>query len=540
MADVVATVVRDSAPIPGSPPWGAGRGFRSAPVPPLRPAVSGGARPGTMRELWARLGINVPGNTAEAEAPPPVVLLADIGGARRTLANDDDVRELFAGRCPGARVEVEVRELFPAQGAAPGAPPPPACIVFMPVSGEPAAAPETASSTVASSVSSSASGTAARQLRQPRGGRRAGAAGGVAASLGSLRGRAAAVTIPRAPAEPPRTPQPRRPWNKYSPPEPPSQRPRSAPAYRCVPRMSRRQSVEDAEDIDSLRERRDRGRDGIPSYDDRPGRRLDDEWASKAVLATQTETVSGELLESVGLKEEYERLCYESRRRRELLLHLLRARDNVPGVTNSVVVHDVEDWQKGKYCLVAQRDIPKLQQAIASFAELEDSLAVRLRDEGITVAWPLTRAAERIAEPRETATGELELVPKKVILESPWLMFEDIGQILFRFVPTGDASAHQGDVTIFLWMPAPPSVAFTFCIRVGGSSCCAVNTAPRLWRSDATHYRVAVPWRHIQVLLAEDADENRGGSLDIAMVVLQWHGPRSSSGGGGGTCHESF
>eukprot|EP00927_Polykrikos_kofoidii_P039230 TRINITY_DN33660_c0_g1_i1.p1 TRINITY_DN33660_c0_g1~~TRINITY_DN33660_c0_g1_i1.p1 ORF type:complete len:523 (-),score=71.31 TRINITY_DN33660_c0_g1_i1:194-1762(-) len=468
------------------------------------------SRPKTLRDLRARIP-NVDEGTK--------VLLADIGGERRAIATDQDVQELFGGRCPNSTVDVELRELFPPrEGTERGSggacrPSSASCVVSVPVSGPFRGDP---------SFSPPIGGW-------PR----------------VLEGRPRNSQTPRPP------PKPRWSFSTST-----SRRPSSA----CVSSGLVEPSPP-ASPCKSLLP-------NDPSYDGRPGRRLDIEWAGHSAVAHQTGTVSAELLQSFGMREEYERLRFESRRQRELLEKLLKTRDSIPGIHTDFETPSLtsggsltgasvgiglkaavgpRDWQKGEYCLVAGHDVPKLREAIESLAQIETLACMRLQDEGNAVCWCLANASKLVAEERRLAAGRPTLLPRRVLLESPWLQFGDIGdigwQVAFRLLPRGDGASAQDDATIFVWMAAPPPISFSFCVRVASSTASAraggrggscakatepndsgvVCTAPRLWRADAAHYRVDVSWTELQGVLMDMASRDER-DMELSLLVLQWHG----------------
>jgi len=475
---------------------------------PLRAPPRG---PDSVQELWSRLQDCMPellfhtlhDSTGEGwqDSDRPVVLLAHVGGSHRVLREDNDVRQLFQGRPIDSSVQVEVRPLFPA----------PASCQWDGL-------------------------TAARLVSVP--------IIGTGGSVHSARG-AVASSPAKLPSPPPgKSPQLRRPskprWSVSAPRAPRRPRPLSAPSAEW----------RNSDDPPSPRESPRQRMNSQPEYDGRPGRRMDCAWAGRQTIAETGEvSMSGELLEAFGLREEYERLRTESRRRRSLLEQLLKARDSVPGsrslgttamaskgvnaatlaAVGSTFAAKPEDWQKGDYCLVAARDVPKIQEAIDSLVQIEDLAAIRLQDEGATVTWTLPSAAKQLCQERRLAVGRPMLLPRKVMAESTWLRFLDIGQVAFRLLPQGDGSSSEDDATLFVWMAAPPPVSFTFTIRIGvdlaGSTIDGTFTsAPRLWRCDALHYRVDFAWSQMQVALMALADLGTD-DLEIDLVVLQWHGP---------------
>jgi len=232
------------------------------------------------------------------------------------------------------------------------------------------------------------------------------------------------------------------------------------------------------------------------------------------------------MLDAFGLRGEYEGLFFESANDRAMLEQVLAARDRVPNRSPPAgpTAAAPEEWHRGKFCFLADRDIPKLREAMDALAQLENTVAMRLQDEGATVTFRITGAARRMAEERCPAIGGPTWRPRRVLLESPWLRFMDIGEVGFRVLPHGDANAGKGYATIFVWMRKPPPVSFTFCVHVGATGTGgATSTAPRVWCGDVSHYRLTISWTQIEAVFSamEERDEQ---DLDVALVVVQWHG----------------
>jgi len=260
-------------------------------------------------------------------------------------------------------------------------------------------------------------------------------------------------------------------------------------------------------------------------YDGRPGLRLDRQWTGRAASSHQQKKLSANLLDAVGLRDEFEGMYVESRRKQAALKEVLRIRDSVPGVASPIpatmlLESDVDDqlphWEQGKFCFVAGRDVPRLQKAISLLEQVEECAALRLTDEGVEATWQMSKARTRLSEERRLASGRGRLVPRQVLVDSPWLNLPHVGQLAFRLYPHGDKTARAGDAALFLWMAQPPGLTFTFILHIGGKPC----IAPRLWEATHVHYRVEVGWVHIHVALMEREEDD---CLPIAFQILQWH-----------------
>lgn len=440
------------------------------------------------------------------------MLLADVAGVRRTLAFDSDVRELF--RKPGETpsVAVEVRELFPEAGAQP-------FFVHVPV--------------IAPSPPS----------------------GGPRSSRGKTPASGGVCKDPVARARPLSAP--------------PKGATVKRPAFFPAPvtsQLPQRPCLAGAEFRRPLPTRPSVGRGpsggsngGQAKFDSRPGRWLDSEWAAMTATAGKTGTVSCHMLEAFGLRDEYERMQVTSERTRAALQKLLEVRDSVPGealflgrsfarasshisaktsVGEASVSSDAEkrarmdpsDWEEGEFSPVTGRDAKKLWEVVESLQSIEDDAATRLRDEKVSVTWYLANARKRFTDERRLAHGRSQLTPKKVLVESPWLEFGNLGSLVFRVYPRGDAMCLDGGTTVFLWMARAPGVSFSFNLLLGraereereaesiGGAFFA--TAPRIWQADMVHYRMDICWSEVAAVLTDMAAED---SLDFTINVLQWH-----------------
>lgn len=192
---------------------------------------------------------------------------------------------------------------------------------------------------------------------------------------------------------------------------------------------------------------------------------------------------------------------------------------------------DPNNWEEGEFSCVAGRDIDKLREVIESLQAIEGDAASRLQDEQVCVTWHVTEARKRIADEKRMSNRRLQLSAKRVLVESPWLKFGNLGSVIFRFYPRGDGSALTGGSTIFLWMAKTPGVSFSFNLQFGRSDVRSPRkgsdsagtifaTAPRLWQADMVHYRMDVSWSEVSAVLADLSHEE---CLDLSINVLQWH-----------------
>merc|ERR1719410_1325392 len=110
-------------------------------------------------------------------------------------------------------------------------------------------------------------------------------------------------------------------------------------------------------------------------------------------------------------------------------------------------------------------------------------------------------------------------LPKKVLLESPWLQFETLCKMAFRVFPAGDGSAVRNNSTIYMWMSRPPGLSFTFSLHLGHG----VDLPARLWQATTTRMRFDVSWFKIDAALCNQATDE--DALEFSIRVLQWHGP---------------
>jgi len=188
------------------------------------------------------------------------------------------------------------------------------------------------------------------------------------------------------------------------------------------------------------------------------------------------------------------------------------------------------NWEAGDFTTIAARDIEAFREVIKSLQEIECDATTRLRDEEVTVAWHIIDARKRFADERRLAHGRVQLTPKRVLVESPWLNFGNLGSVIFRLYPRGDGSALSGGATIFLWMARAPGVSFSFNVQMCRASSreddrsrgsgAAFATAPRLWQADMVHYRMDVCWSEVAAVLN---DLGAADPLELTLNVLQWH-----------------
>lgn len=271
------------------------------------------------------------------------------------------------------------------------------------------------------------------------------------------------------------------------------------------------------------------------NFDPRPGREHDKAWFARCSAESEAngKSTSAQLLDAVGLREEYETLRTETARRKAALELLLRCRNSVPGADaihlkpweddtdrlSPKTVHpnasNPNNWDKREYCPIVDRDMPEVCEALWNFRQLEGITVARLNDEEASTIWHISGAGRKFLSGAGVA-------PKKVLVESPWLGFGEYGRIAFRFFPGGDATAIRGYSTIFAFMSKPPGLCFTFVMRIGES----LSTAPRLWLASKTNYRMDVPWAQVQQEIVKASQA--GDKLVITLFVIQWHGPEDA------------
>jgi hypothetical protein len=188
---------------------------------------------------------------------------------------------------------------------------------------------------------------------------------------------------------------------------------------------------------------------------------------------------------------------------------------------------DPFNWEEGEFSPITGRDAAAIRQVIQSLEALESDAAMRLRDRQVRIPWRIADARRRLADERRLANGSLDLVPKRVMLESSWLPFSEHGTVMFRIYPYGDASAYAGGTTVFMWMARVPGISFNFNLQLrrgagneNNDDHIAISTAPRLWQADMCHYRMDIAWSEVSALLS---DLKAGEYLEFAINVLQWH-----------------
>merc|ERR1719265_927865 len=173
------------------------------------------------------------------------------------------------------------------------------------------------------------------------------------------------------------------------------------------------------------------------------------------------------------------------------------------------------EWMHDLGC-VARRDVPSMIAAIESVSQLQNDMRSRLNEDLTRVAtWQISGARQYLADDKVLPTGGSHLGPRRTMAESPWLYLDEIGRVMFRFLPGGDAAAPANHSTIFVWADTPRLMNFT--IELGGVEC----IAPRLWPKDQHHYRVEIPWRHVASALA--AAEATDDCLAVSFKVLQFY-----------------
>jgi hypothetical protein len=181
-----------------------------------------------------------------------------------------------------------------------------------------------------------------------------------------------------------------------------------------------------------------------------------------------------------------------------------------------------QDWDKGEFWPVKGRDVPKIMEAINALSHMEGTAQVRLQDQEVCATWELKNALKNLSEDRGSNISGHQIVPRRVMLDSPWVKFGEFSKVSWRVYPHGDATAQPGNCTVFIWMAHPPGLSFTFNLRIGDS----MSTAPRLWQATMIHYRMDLRWS--QVCQALEAVDKKNGSLRFVLQVLQWHGPEDN------------
>lgn len=285
----------------------------------------------------------------------------------------------------------------------------------------------------------------------------------------------------------------------------------------------------------------------------------------------QPTSLEHDLVDVCGLRETYEQIWAESRQRRVALDWLLRARDSTPGIhslhlseksrTESTMLpqtlaseeasdlecqsrneppkeaspplrlkdKDINRWVDCQYCPSRISDLAKLECALQSFAQMQGTASVLLQDvEASSILWRISAARRRMAtEPPPcvllAAFGVLgndapRFMPRKVLLESPWLQFETLCKAAFRIFPAGDGSAERNTSTIYIWMSRPPGLSFTFSLRLGD-----MHLPARLWQATTTRMRFDISWFQLDEALRSQATD--GDAMEFSIRVLQWHGP---------------
>lgn len=467
--------------------------------------------PTSLKELQSRLQTLQP-KLWLTNPSRPVVLLAQIGeDAWRTLAFDSDVSEIFNRSFEldaQSSVNVEVREIFPRRGAQP---------VFVKV--------PLMSDFINANEEDEAE---AEAIESPR--RKASASFGSGAidnKAARLHSRIAKRSSPPASPSPPGSPLLKFPIRKVN-------KPVSVPERA---RSSRSRNLQ----MDRLV-----APPQTPRYDSRPGQSLDKAWAAMTATAGKTGNVSAHMLEAFGLRDDYEKLQFTSSRSRAALQNILEVRESVPGATavkrrlsrpssarvsgSERTLIDATNWERGDFIPVATRDVPELRNLLQSLQAIEGDATVRLNDAPTRVVWRIPDSRKKMAEERTLAHGRTLLLPRKVLVESGWLNFSNIGSIVFRFYPNGDGSTDDEASTIFLWMSSTPGISFSFNIHLGRARLLdkgkyervgeAFTSAPRLWQASMVHYRMEVSWSEIGATLLNLAENE---CIEFALQVLQWH-----------------
>lgn len=481
----------------------------------LPKADSATLSPSSIQELKGCIEAQLPG-VALGDTKHPVVLIGDIKGTHRTLTTDDDVRELFAfgSRCVGEETSlgkaIEVRELFPEPGKSVAK-----HVVRIGAASQP---PQVVKPT--SPMPPAARKTQQFARRRPQS---AGSGRSQAAVARGVSFRACNSGQVGAQARRPASRTEGRPaWrNRLS---------LAAPVYWHG--QERATDPEVPEEVNVPRP---------PRYDGRPGQRIDRAWAERSHGAVlQKPNLSVRMLEGFGLREEYEQLRLEAAKRAANLKKILAARDRRPGAASFNMYRrqfidpmSAEDeigprrWEAGDFVPISDSHMPELRNAIATFEALAGETDARLRDDATCASWYIVGACAKISEEKHLGDDAVEILPRRVVLESRWTEFTERCNVLFRLFPQGDATATPGFATVFVWLSEAPEDAFTFSILIGDGAVCM---APRLWQTGRLHYRVEVSWGDLEGRLRQMV----GGEdcLSITLQVLQWHAPTAQQGGG--------
>mmetsp|Transcript_49001 Transcript_49001/g.116567 ORF Transcript_49001/g.116567 Transcript_49001/m.116567 type:complete len:392 (+) Transcript_49001:52-1227(+) len=243
-----------------------------------------------------------------------------------------------------------------------------------------------------------------------------------------------------------------------------------------------------------------------------------------------TEDISSQMMEALGLREDYAQLRTQSSNAKHSLQRLLVVRDSLPSRSGMPVskrpccgVADLLKWQKAQFFPVADKHISQLHQLIESFAQLEEAARERLRDKEAYVSWRLASAVDRLSEFRLYPSGNPDFLPRRAMVESPELSChgmngegdDDLTVAVFRVYPAGDAMAAEDNMSVYIWLDPPPLKNFAFDVAVG-TSC---RTTPRLWKAGQRRHRLDVPWSGVQRSLEGSTSSS---SMEIKLQILQW------------------
>lgn len=445
--------------------------------------------PKTLFELRARLRDTLPGMDFDNVARP-VALLGHAGGTTTALSTDSDVARLFAGG-PSCAVGVEVREIFPS-GA-----PEPQIVDFC------ALAPPDSEPSVVTNTGTGEGYAGAASSRRTR-----------------SQGRTPRMAFGRRLEDA---------WEVTQQIPPPS---------RVAPEVPRTEAIKCTRRTASS---------GIP--DGRPGRHLDRTWNAHlgpvAIDRRCPGPASTQLLDMAGIRQDFEELEAATRSQKHTIGRLLRPRwratdadvpeplwlkisgkeveSTSPALSgmDEILLRANDSFGPGDWSQdlggVNKRDIAGMHAAMNSLERMEADFTSRLRDTGHVVTWRINGARRQIAEEQPLSSGGSQLTPRKVLIESSWMqLLPEVGRVMFRLLPCGDASSPSQTSAIWIWAESPPQL--TFALEVGGIQC----LAPRLWPADQKHYRVDCAWREIVAALAA-ADAAGDDTLELALRVLQLH-----------------
>lgn len=219
----------------------------------------------------------------------------------------------------------------------------------------------------------------------------------------------------------------------------------------------------------------------------------------------QLKTDSTNLVEAMGLSEEYRQLRQRMRRQTDLVWKTLQEHRDVvsararTGDSSRMKVHG--------------RDLEKLRRTARLMQHLEDTAEESLLQKPVRALWRICRARQRLwqEDPRTRA-----LRPRRRCWESSWQSLGPFAQLAFRLYASGDGDAAEGTSVIFFWMEKPPILSFSFIVTVG-----AEEVTMQTWSSEVAWARVELPLALLDQA-AKDAQEAEQ-SLAIGLQLVQWH-----------------